>query len=72
MAADNIDDCPVLSSGVIGVPISFLDKWSPDQFELLGIANSARWIGHECITIINGRNVYNRLLIRRKEAPKTK
>ena len=52
--------------GVMGVPITFLDKHNPDQFEILGIANSARWIGHECYTLLEGRKVYNRILIRRK------
>ena len=64
---DRVKDIPCDYYKVIGVPITFLDKWNPEEFELLGIANSARWIGHECITIINGRKVYNRLLIRRKD-----
>lgn len=53
--------CP----GVIGVPITFLDKYCPEQFEILGVANSARWIGYECYTIIEGRKIYNRILIKR-------
>ena len=59
-------DIPEDYFGVMGVPITFLDKYCPAQFEILGIANSARWIGYECYTIINGRRVYNRLLIRRR------
>lgn len=55
-------------NGIMGVPISFLDKFCPEQFEVLGIANSARWIGDfPCLTLINGRKVYNRILIRLKE-----
>ncbi len=55
-------------NGIMGVPISFLDKFCPEQFEVLGIANSARWIGNfPCLTLINGRKVYNRILIRFKE-----
>ncbi len=51
----------------MGVPITFLDKYNPTQFEIIGIANSARWIGNfPCYTIINGRRIYNRILIRRK------
>lgn len=53
--------------GVMGVPISFLDKYCPEQFEILGIANSARWIGYRCKTVINGKNVYNRIIIKRAE-----
>src|SRR5699024_6241722 len=28
---------PIDFTGVMGVPISFLDKYNPDQFEILGI-----------------------------------
>ena len=52
---------------IMGVPITFFDKYCPEQFEILGISNSARWIGYECFTIINGKKKYNRLLIRRKK-----
>lgn len=58
----------VLIGGMIGVPITFLDKYNPDTggYELVGLANSARYIGQfECITIISGRKIYNRVLIRR-------
>lgn len=63
---DKVHDIPVDYSGVMGVPITFVDKYNPDQFEILGIANSARWIGHKCITIIQGRKIYNRILIKHK------
>lgn len=49
---------------IMGVPITFLCKHNPEQFEILGIANSARWIGYECYTLLNGKKVYNRLLIK--------
>jgi len=49
-----------------GTPITFLDKYCPTQFEILGIANSARWIGDfPCYTIINGEKIYNRILIKK-------
>ena len=52
----------------MGVPITFLDKYNPEQFEILGIANSARWIGSfPCLTIINGKKTYNRILIKAKQ-----
>ena len=61
-------EIPMDYDGVIGVPITFLDKYCPDQFEILGIANSARWIGDfPCYTIINGVKIYNRILIRHKK-----
>ena len=60
-------DIPCDYYGVMGVPITFLDKYNPAQFEILGIANSARWIGYECFTTINDEKIYNRLLIRRRQ-----
>ena len=53
--------------GVMGVPITFVDKYNPKQFEMLGVANSARWIGYKCLTIIHGRKIYNRILIKGKK-----
>ena len=62
---DKAKDIPVDYHGVIGVPITFIDKYCPEQFEILGIANSARWIGDfPCFTIIDGKKVYNRILIK--------
>ena len=54
-------------NGIMGVPITFLDKYNPEQFEIIGIANSARWIGNfPCLTVINGCKIYNRILIKAK------
>lgn len=64
---DKVADIPMDYKGVMGVPITFVDKYSPAQFEILGIANSARWIGYECFTLIEGRKIYNRILIKRKK-----
>ncbi len=64
---DKVADIPMDYNGVMGVPITFVDKYSPAQFEILGIANSARWIGHECFTLIEGEKIYNRILIKRKK-----
>lgn len=66
---DKTTDIPMDYEGVMGVPITFLDKYCPTQFEILGIANNVRWIGDfPCLTIIKGEKVYNRILIRRKKA----
>jgi len=64
---DKVADIPMDYKGVMGVPITFIDKYSPAQFEILGIANSARWIGYECFTLIKGRKIYNRILIKQKK-----
>lgn len=34
--------------GIIGVPISFLEKYNPDQFELLGMSGDLEWATNEC------------------------
>ena len=61
-------DTPMDYDDVMGVPITFLDKYCPAQFEIVGIANNVRWIGDfPCLTIIKGEKVYNRILIRRKK-----
>ncbi|MBQ9681588.1 MAG: hypothetical protein IJV49_04585 [Aeriscardovia sp.] len=60
-------DIPCDYSGVMGVPITIMDKYNPDQFEIVGLANSARYLGDlECLTVIDGRRIYNRVLIRNR------
>ena len=69
--AINVDktvDIPIEYEGVMGVPITFLDKYCPEQFDMLGIANNVRYIGDvPCLTKIHGKKVYNRILIRKKK-----
>lgn len=50
---DKTKDIPVDYDGYIGVPITFLDKYNPDQFEIigLGISNSGIEIGVKPYTI---------------------
>lgn len=52
---------------VMGVPITFLDKYNPDDFEIIGldryVADNPRY-GHRFT--IDGRETYARILIRRK------
>jgi hypothetical protein len=52
----------------MGVPITFMDKYSPDQFEIVGVLN------HGCDSAfdlakptLNGKDLYSRILIRRKK-----
>jgi hypothetical protein len=37
---DKTKDIPMDYEGLMGVPISFLDKYSPDQFEIVGLSMS--------------------------------
>lgn len=59
-------DIPDDYSGKMGVPISFLDFWNPEQFELLscsGYKNAPYGCGKLCL---NGREVFKRFIIRAK------
>lgn len=67
---DKVSDIPMNYNSVMGVPITFVDKYNPKQFQILGVANSARWIGYKCLTIIRGRKIYNRILIKNKKVKK--
>lgn len=51
--------------GLMGVPITFLDKYNPDQFEILGLDDHREWRGAG--QFINGKKVYRRVIIRKKK-----
>ena len=40
---DKTENIPFDYNGIMGVPVTFLDKWNPDQFEIVGITKS--WCG---------------------------
>jgi len=69
------DAIPSDFSGVMGVPISFLDKYSPDQFEILGATESegkgfsnGLWDEKSRVSqpVIERERVYKRIFIRHK------
>ncbi|RIY35381.1 adenine-specific methyltransferase EcoRI family protein [Psittacicella gerlachiana] len=64
-------------SGVMGVPISFLDKYNPDQFEIIGMdfyvkdrlldpIINVNWKGKLDRAYLNGKRLYSRVLISKK------
>lgn len=69
-------DIPCDYFGIMGVPITFLDKYNPIQFEILGLAASAGYkpevVGIEfkgtkdARPLINGKNTYARVFVRRR------
>ena len=75
--AINVDvtkDIPFDYDGIMGVPITFLDKYNPEQFSIIGlIAGNIRGLaGVESSTgrdgpYIDGKLKYGRILIRRKQ-----
>jgi hypothetical protein len=56
-------DIPVGYKGVIGVPITFLDKYNPEQFEIVKFRKG----DDDKDLIINGKYPYFRILIKNKK-----
>ena len=48
-------EIPMDYAGAMGVPITFLDKYNPEQFEIIGLANDKREIDD---AFIQGKEVY--------------
>ncbi len=68
------DSIPSDYKGIMGVPISFLDKYNPDQFEILGMAedngkgfSGGIWDGKNPHCVINGQNKFKRIFIKHKK-----
>ena len=61
---DKVANIPCDYNGVMGVPISFLEKYNPEQFEIIGNEydlNIEKGRGY-----IKGKRMYSRIFIRRK------
>ena len=79
---DRIEDIPSDYQDIMGVPLSFLDKWNRDQFEIVGLLSDNKgdgiyiFNGAETYTderhkkskcgVIDGKRIYCRLLIKKK------
>jgi hypothetical protein len=66
---DKVAEIPCDYDGVMGVPITFLDKYNPDQFMLIGIDRYVEdnpFFGKRFT--LNGKEQYARILIKRKGA----
>jgi hypothetical protein len=67
-------DIPYDYDGVMGVPITFMDKYNPEQFELIGCSDNGAVDGKYKLPhfkahnepYINGAKVYKRIFIRRR------
>ncbi len=73
------DAIPNDFDGVMGVPISFMDKYSPEQFEILGATESegkgfsnGLWNSSSKVAqpLINNSKVYKRIFIRNRRVNK--
>lgn len=69
-------DIPCDYEGTMGVPITFLDKYNPEQFEIAGLMSGAKGEGLTNSNdgkpkfYVNGKGVYARILIRNKHPQK--
>jgi len=56
-----VRDIPCDYYGVMGVPVTFIDKWCPEQFKILGVkkGDDGKYLS------INGKMPYTRILIQR-------
>lgn len=66
---DKVVDIPVDYDGAMGVPITFLGKHNPEQFEIIGCSyNYGRPVEWDESTpmapVVGGKNVYKRIIIR--------
>ncbi len=68
-----VSDIPCDYNGVMGVPITFMDKYNPDQFEIIGMGedngtghSGGVWNGGSKSCLINGKAVFKRIFIRRR------
>ena len=60
-------DIPCDYDGVMGVPITFLDKYNPKQFDIIGqMATTAKTTYNFGYPYVHGKKLYARILIRRK------
>lgn len=77
---DKTADIPMDYYGVMGVPITFMDKYNPDQFEIIGctdrggdnrpMVNAIRLTTKpEDSPKLNGKKLYTRIFIRRRHRP---
>lgn len=68
---DKVSDIPMGYSGMMGVPITFLDKYNPKQFEIIGID---RYVednpNYGRRFTINEKEIYARVIIKNKKVKK--
>ena len=65
---DRIADIPIDYDGIIGVPITYMSQYCPEQFELVGVFNHGKdgpWDFAKCS--VGGVEKYKRVAIRRRK-----
>ena len=62
-----VEHIPCDYDGIMGVPISFLGKHNPNQFEIIGEANHGSDNQYDLFKpVVNGKEIFPRILIRKK------
>jgi len=75
---NRIKDIPMRYKGVMGVPVSFLDKYNPEQFEIIAFDYEIKqglfpklvkknWKGKTDRGYVKGKRLYARMFIRNKK-----
>lgn len=75
---DKTKEIPIDYDGIMGVPITFLDRYNPEQFEIIGSDYEVKegllpeivnpnWKGKIDRGYVNGKRMYARLLIKNKK-----
>ncbi len=63
-----VADIPKDYEGIMAVPLTILTKYNPDQFEIVGEANHGSDNPYDLFKpLINGKEIFKRILIRRKK-----
>jgi hypothetical protein len=61
-------DIPCDFDGVMGVPVTFLDKYNPKQFDIVGAMTTTKVDEYNFgYPYVNGVKLYARILIRKKQ-----
>ncbi|MGR3913453.1 MAG: adenine-specific methyltransferase EcoRI family protein [Gammaproteobacteria bacterium] len=70
---DKVKEIPADYAGAMGVPVTFLNKYNPDQFEIIGMAedngrgySGGVWMGGSLKCLINGEAKFKRVFIKHK------
>lgn len=69
---NKVTDIPCDYDGIMGVPITFMDKYNPEQFEIVGEFNNGSDSELDLAKpIVKGKQMYSRVAIRLKKRSKS-
>lgn len=64
---DKLKDIPYDYDGLMGVPITILTKYNPEQFEIVGLMSSGGGGYDLGKPVINGKNIFKRIVVKVKK-----